>query len=71
MKMVDDLFKTDGRWDASATGWALLAWLAVVGTFITTACMHPPTSLQDLGIGAGAVLGGGGLGTYMHSRSTP
>lgn len=71
MKLVDDLFKTEGRWDASATGWALLAWLGLVATFITAALMHPPGSLQDLGVGAGAVLGGGGMGTYLHSKSTP
>lgn len=71
MKFVDDLFKTDGKWDASATGWALMAWLAMVATFVATACMHPAASLQDFGIGAGAVLGGGGVGTYLHSKSTP
>lgn len=71
MKLMDDLFKTAGRWDASATGWALLAWLSLVATFIATALMHPPGSLQDLGIGAGAVLGGGGIGTWLHSKSTP
>lgn len=71
MQFVDDLFKTGGSWDASATGWALLAWLSLVATFIATALMHPPGSLQDLGIGAGAVLGGGGIGTWLHSKSTP
>lgn len=71
MTLVNDLFKTEGHWDASATGWALVAWLALVGAFIVTALLHPPSSLQDLGVGAGAVLSGGGVGTYLHSRSTP
>jgi len=71
MKLIDDMFKTDGKWDASATGWALTAWLLAVLAFLVHSFWHPPATLMDFGTAAGTILGGGGLGTYLHSRSTP
>jgi hypothetical protein len=74
MNIINDMFKTDGKWDSSATGWALLAWILVVATFIGAAVHNMflgHVSLQDIGIGAGAVLAGGGGATWMHSKSTP
>lgn len=64
MKFLSDCFKqTDGTWDLSRIMWAV----AVV-TFLIAAAWHFTTA-QDFGIGAGAVLGGGGLGTMLHGKS--
>lgn len=64
MKLIDDCFKqADGTWDLSR-----LMWAFVVVSFVVGALMHFSTA-QDFGIGAGAVLGGGGLGVMAHGKA--
>lgn len=63
-KFLSDCFKqSDGTWDLSR-----LMWAGVVVAFVVGALWHFTTA-QDFGIGAGAVLGGGGLGAWAHGKA--
>lgn len=64
MKLIEDCFQNEkGEWDLSRILWAI-----VVVTFLLAASWHFSTA-QDFGIGAGAVLGGGGIGAWMHGKA--
>jgi len=64
MKLITDCFQNEqNEWDISRIMWAV-----AVLTFLVSAAWHFTTA-QDFGIGAGAVLGGGGLGAMWHGKA--
>ncbi len=74
MKLVDDLFKTDGKWDMTNPAWSVTPWLGSTVSYtavgIFTAIQHPETfQLMQFAAGLGALFGGGGIGVMFHSRA--
>jgi len=65
-KIVQDIFQTQGKWDPAKLGWmaSVAGFLGLAGVAVI---VHKnPFVAQDYGIGAGALLGGGGLGSFAH-----
>lgn len=69
MKLIDDLFKdAQGLWDISR-----IAWAGMVVGFLANAAWAAWSSktfnAQDFGVGAAALLAGGGFGVKQHSQA--
>lgn len=69
MKLIEDCFQNEkGEWDISR-----IAWAALIVAFICNAAWAVFTShqfsAQDFGIGAAALLAGGGAGTMWHGKA--
>lgn len=69
MKLIEDCFQDGtGAWDVSRIMWAV-----AIGAFLANAAFAVFTShqfgAQDFGVGAAALLGGGGVGTFFHGKT--
>lgn len=69
MKLITDCFQNEaGEWDLARIGWA-----ALIAGFLCNAGMavfsSHQFSAQDFGLGAAALLAGGGAGAWMHGKA--
>ena len=65
-KIIQDTLQTQGKWDPAKIIWlsSAVGFLGLAG--VSVIWHRNPFVAQDYGIGAGALLGGGGLGSFAH-----
>lgn len=69
MKLVEDCFQNEaGEWDLARIGWASMIAGFLVNAGVAVFSSHQ-FSAQDFGLGAAAILGGGGLGAMWHGKA--
>ncbi len=65
-KIIQDTLQTQGKWDTAKLMWVSLAVGFLVLAAVSVIVHRNPFVAQDYGIGAGALLGGGGVGSFVH-----
>lgn len=69
VKFIDDLCKTNGKWNPAVCGWVLVGLAFLFLEFWEVIALQRGFDAANFGIGAGSILGGGGLGSWFHSKS--
>ncbi|MDE2098372.1 MAG: hypothetical protein KGL39_14050 [Patescibacteria group bacterium] len=65
-KIIQDTLQTQGKWDTAKLMWVSSAVGFLVLAGVSVIVHKNPFVAQDYGIGAGALLSGGGLGSFAH-----
>ena len=69
MKFIDDICKTNGNWNPAMCGWILFGLAFLFLEFWNLIVLKHGFDAGGFGIGAGSLLGGGGLGSWFHAKS--
>lgn len=73
-QMIDDLFKTNGKWDITNPAFSAVPWIISIFTYLAMGCihdyLHADTFLfQQFASGLALLFAGGGAGVWAHSHS--
>ena len=74
-KIVDDLFKTNGKWDITNPAFSFIPWLISIFAYLAAGLItlhknQDADTLMKLALGLGALFSTGLAGVFFHSKSS-